>query len=85
MFGAIVLLNRNNASNVTRGKNILLAGLIIQILTFAFFTICAIHFDIVVAKSGRPGGKWRQLMKALYAACTLILVSSYCSEISSVT
>jgi hypothetical protein len=71
------------------GKDILLAGLVIQIVTFAFFTVCAIHFDITVAKSGRHGGKWRWLMKALYAACALILVSSYtfashCSEISLV-
>jgi hypothetical protein len=53
-----------------------LAGLVIQIITFTFFTIVAVHFDIVVAKSGKHGGKWRWLMKALYAACTLILVIS---------
>ena len=56
-------------------KNILLAGLIIQIFAFAFFTVCAIHFDIIVAKSGRQGGKWRWLMKALYGGCALILVT----------
>ncbi len=68
-------MNGSKASNANLGKNILLAGLIIQILAFAFFSICAIHFDIVVAKSGRRDGKWRYLMKALYAACAFILVS----------
>jgi hypothetical protein len=72
----VILLNRNKAGNANLGKNILLVGLIIQIVTFAFFTVCAIHFDVVVAKSGRHGGKWRWLMKALYAACALILVTS---------
>jgi hypothetical protein len=67
-------LNKSNASNANLGKNILLAGLIIQILAFGFFTVCAIHFDVTVAKSGRRGGKWRWLMKALYAGCALILV-----------
>ncbi len=52
----------------------MLVGLVIQIITFTFFTIVAIHFDIVVAKSGRHGEKWRWLMKALYGACALILV-----------
>jgi hypothetical protein len=70
-------LNRNNTNNETLGKNILLGGLVIQIITFAFFTVCAIHFDVTVAKSGRHGGKWRWLMRALYAACALILVINY--------
>jgi len=66
-----------------------LVGLVIQIITFSFFTIVAVHFDIVVAKSGRHGGKWRWLMKALYAACALILViseivTSHYSKMSSV-
>jgi hypothetical protein len=72
-----VLLNKNSTANIDLGKNILLAGLIIQIITFGFFTVCAIHFDVAVAKSGRHGGKWRWLMKSLYAACALILVIIY--------
>jgi hypothetical protein len=70
-------LKRDNIANVDRGKTILLVGLIIQIVAFAFFTICAIHFDIVVAKSGQRGGKWRWLIKTLYAACAFILVNNY--------
>ncbi len=73
-------MNRNNANNLNIGKDILLAGLVIQIITFGFFTTCAVHFDVTVAKSGRHGGKWRWLMKALYSACALILVSSYIFE-----
>ncbi len=76
-------MNKSNTKNLSLGKDILLVGLVIQIITFAFFTIVAIHFDIVVAKSGRHGGKWRQLMKALYAACALVLVTRHCSKISS--
>jgi hypothetical protein len=76
-------LNKSNTKNLNLGKDILLAGLVIQIITFAFFTIVAVHFDIVVAKSGQHGGKWRQLMKALYAACTLVLVTNHCCENSS--
>jgi len=82
-------LNRSNANNYNIGKDILLAGLVIQIITFAIFVVCAVHYDIVVAKSGRHGERWRWLMKALYLACALILVigfifTSHCSEISSV-
>jgi hypothetical protein len=67
-------LNRNSQSNYDRGKNILLGGLVIQVVTFAFFIIIAVHFDITVAKSGQHGGKWRWLMKSLYTASGLILV-----------
>jgi hypothetical protein len=69
-------LNRNNANNLNIGKDILLAGLVIQIITFAIFIVCAVHFDVTVAKSGRHGEKWRWLMRALYAACAFILVIS---------
>ncbi len=54
----------------------MLAGLVIQIITFTIFIIVAVHFDVVVAKSGRRGGRWRWLMNALYGACALILVIS---------
>ncbi len=54
----------------------MLVGLVIQIITFSFFTIVAVHFDIAAAKGGNHGGKWRWLMKALYTACALILVIS---------
>ncbi|CAF1345356.1 unnamed protein product [Adineta steineri] len=75
IFGAIVLLNKNNPNSVNLGKNILLVGLIIQIGVFFFFTICAIHFHVTVNKSGQHnGGNWRQLIKALYVACVFVLV-----------
>ncbi|CAF0950372.1 unnamed protein product [Adineta steineri] len=77
IFGAIMLLNKSNASNVNLGKNILLVGLIIQIGVFFFFTICAIHFHVTVNKSGQHnGGNWRQLIKALYVACVFVLLRS---------
>ncbi|CAF1102122.1 unnamed protein product [Adineta steineri] len=75
-IGAAVLLNRSNTTNLTIGKDILLAGLIIQIVTFAFFTICAVHYDVVVYKSGQHGGRWRWSMRALYVVCALILARS---------
>ncbi|CAF3735783.1 unnamed protein product [Adineta steineri] len=77
IFGAIVLLNKNNPNSVNLGKNILLVGLIIQIGVFFFFTICAIHFHVTVNKSGQHnGGNWRQLIKALYVACVFVLLRS---------
>jgi hypothetical protein len=67
-------LNQSSASNYTLGKNILIGGLGVQVLTFTFFITIAIHFDITVAMSGKNGGKWRWLMTALYLASGLILV-----------
>jgi hypothetical protein len=74
IIGAIILLNQSSSNNYTLGKDILIGGLIIQIVTFAFFIIVAIHFDVTVAMSGQHGGKWRWLMTALYMASALILV-----------
>jgi len=67
-------LNKTSQSKIDLGKDILLAGLVIQIATFAFFITLAIHFEVTVGKCGQHGGKWRWLMKALYTASGLILV-----------
>jgi hypothetical protein len=63
-------LNQSSSSNYALGKNILLGGLAVQVVTFAFFITIAVHFDLTVGKSG----KWRWLMSALYLASGLILV-----------
>ncbi len=70
VIGAIILLNQSSSGNYSLGKNILLGGLVVQVVTFAFFITIAVHFDITVGKTG----KWRWLMTALYVASALILV-----------
>ncbi len=63
-------MNQSSSSNYSLGKNILIGGLVVQVVTFAFFITIAVHFDITVGKTG----KWRWLMTALYVASALILV-----------
>ncbi|CAF1054443.1 unnamed protein product [Adineta ricciae] len=79
VIGAIILLNQSKSSNLTTGKYILLAGLIVQVVTFLFFIICAVHFHIDTIQNGK-NGKWKWLMMSLYIDCALILVSQHMEE-----
>ncbi len=63
-------MNTNSRNNQNLGKDILLAGLVIQVVTFTFFITIAVHFNVTVGKTG----KWRWLLKGLYVASGLILV-----------
>lgn len=59
------------------GRDVMLTGLAVQIMTFGFFICATIRFDfksrsLAVAGSGRP--RWRILLWALYVSSILIMV-----------
>jgi hypothetical protein len=61
------------------GRNVMLTGLAVQIVTFGFFIAATIRFDfksrsLATLGSGRP--RWRILLWALYANSVLIMVRS---------
>lgn len=67
------------------GANIVIGGLVIQLIFFGFFVVVSaiFHWRIKVTKRSRnvaPSSErskaWESLMWALYAACFLILVRS---------
>lgn len=77
--GAAMLSSANTASEKTRGQNIILVGLIVQILVFAFFVIVAWIFHRRL--NLRPTGKWAYysltgdtFMRMLYVVSGLITV-----------
>ena len=61
------------------GSNIIVGGLILQLLFFIVFLVIAAHFDVIVRKrptlkSKAPDTHWYKHMLVLYAVSTLILV-----------
>lgn len=59
------------------GRDLMLAGLGTQILTFGFFICATIRFDVkgrALEPRGGPRPKWRVLLWALYFSSLLIMV-----------
>lgn len=59
------------------GRDVMLTGLAVQLVTFGFFIAATIRFDfksrsLATLGSGRP--RWRILLWALYASSVLIMV-----------
>ncbi|EPS27452.1 hypothetical protein PDE_02395 [Penicillium oxalicum 114-2] len=70
-------------SAMNTGANIVIGGLVIQLLFFGFFVIVSAVFHWRVKRNSRDisharelDKKWESIMWALYAACFLILVRS---------
>lgn len=74
-------------SAMNTGANIVVGGLVIQLLFFGFFVIVSAIFhwrvkrqnyssNHVSSSSSSRGKSWESIMWALYAACFLILVRS---------
>lgn len=69
-----------NGSQST-GNNIIIGGLIVQIIFFGFFVICAIFFQRRIATNPTPESvgdyvPWQKHLYALYATSILILIRS---------
>lgn len=77
--GAAMLSSADTASEKDRGKTVILVGLIVQILVFAFFVVVAWMFHNRL--SLRPTGKWaynslnwKTFTRMLYVVSGLITV-----------
>ena len=75
------LMAGKKASSVRTGQHIIVGGLVIQILFFAFFMIVGAVFNVRInkrptAQSSSPEIPWRRHMRALYGASALILIRS---------
>ncbi|KAJ6007400.1 hypothetical protein N7540_011376 [Penicillium herquei] len=71
----------SNSNNPSTGEDVIIGGLIAQIVFFGFFTITAIVFQLRIAKnptsrSIEEKSRWQRHMFALYAASILILIRS---------
>ncbi|KAK6335465.1 hypothetical protein TWF696_002239 [Orbilia brochopaga] len=74
----IIAANVNGEGSVEaqeRGSHIVMAGLIVQLIFFSFFTGAVVRFDLKTRKD-HPGAKWRVLVYCLYISCTCILIRS---------
>ncbi|KAF3918540.1 hypothetical protein ABW21_db0208303 [Orbilia brochopaga] len=66
---------QNKANAQERGSHIVMAGLIVQLIFFGFFTGAVLRFDLKT-RAGHPNAKWRPLVYCLYVSCTCILIRS---------
>ena len=71
---------KGNASGAALGANIIVGGLVLQLIFFAIFIAVAVNFNHAMrlrptARSIQPEvGNWRKHMKVLYATSGLIMV-----------
>ncbi|KAF2011190.1 hypothetical protein BU24DRAFT_355980 [Aaosphaeria arxii CBS 175.79] len=81
--GAGMLVQAKDKDGVKRGENIILGGLILQILIFGFFIVVAgtwqRRFDAYESSSGRNAEiNWRKYIRMLYAASACITIRNTC-------
>ncbi|KAM0354304.1 hypothetical protein ACHAPU_001348 [Fusarium lateritium] len=79
--GGGMLATAKDKDSVKRGENIIVGGLIIQILFFGFFMVVTLIFHLRInrnptQKSQEITTSWRKLLYVLYAASMSILVRS---------
>ncbi|MCJ1374605.1 hypothetical protein MMC20_005837 [Loxospora ochrophaea] len=79
--GASLSGAQTNASKAKTGEDIIEAGLIVQLVTFGFFTLIAIRFhwkmrqmNATHGTQGDPNQNWATLIYVLYVTCFLILL-----------
>lgn len=79
--GAGMLVQADNQDGVKRGENIILGGLILQILIFLFFVIIAgtwhrrLESKPTAASADIP---WQKMVRFLYAASAFITIRNMC-------
>ena len=78
-LGASILSNADDKKSKDRGQNIILVGLIVQIIVFGLFMIVGLVFHLRVRK--RPAGKtvscnfnWQKYLFMLYTTSIMITV-----------
>lgn len=70
---------KTNKAALNAGNNIIIGGLVLQLLWFAFFVIIALvfHYRMIqspTARSHQANIKWRSYLHALYVASILIII-----------
>jgi hypothetical protein len=70
---------KDNKSAYNAGNDIIIGGLVLQLLWFGFFVVVALVFHrrmnlAPTAGSQRPDVRWRSYLHALYVASTLIII-----------
>lgn len=79
--GAGMLVQAKDADGVKRGENIILGGLVLQILIFLFFVIIAgtwhrrLESRPTAASADIP---WQKMVRFLYAASAFITIRNMC-------
>lgn len=76
-LGGGMLAGANTASEVSRGQDVILAGLVLQIIVFGFFVVVALVFHKRLRQRPTPtvdkgSFRWERFMLMLYAVSTLI-------------
>jgi hypothetical protein len=82
--GAGMLVSANDAAGFKRGENIILGGLILQILIFLFFVVVASmwHHRLVAQPIAAAAElPWKKYISLLYAASVFITVRNLCRVI----
>lgn len=76
--GLLVRGDRSNSSNTQTSENIIVGGLVFQIVMFAVFCFAALAFDLRFRRNEhaglRPRLPWRGMMVMLYATSACIMV-----------
>lgn len=82
--GAGLLVSANDAAGFKRGENIILAGLVLQILIFGFFVVVAGVWHVRLARQPTAASSdipWAKLMIMLYASSICITLRNLCRVI----
>jgi hypothetical protein len=77
--GGIQSTGKTNPSNVKLGENIILGGLLIQVVFFGLFIITSIIFHNRLNKNPTPASysvPWKSHMWVLYTTNTLVMIRS---------
>ncbi|KAH8148533.1 uncharacterized protein LAJ45_07244 [Morchella importuna] len=81
-IGAGIMSGASGGTNMKKmntGRDVMLTGLAVQIVTFGFFIAATVRFDFKsrsLATLGLARPRWRILLWALYASSVLIMVRS---------
>jgi hypothetical protein len=82
--GAGILVGAKDSDGVSKGENIILGGLILQILIFAFFVVVASIWHRRLASRPTAASAelpWQKLIWFLYAASVCITIRNLCRVI----
>lgn len=79
VIGGSMLAGANTSSKLTTGKNVILVGLAIQMITFGFFVLASIRFSFFLRKTlhGVPlpaERNWRLFLRIINVSSVVILV-----------
>lgn len=78
--GAAMLAGaKNDIKKSQTGENIVIGGLILQLVAFGFFSAAAVRFHVKMLKWEKLPGSvalsgWKALMYCLYGSCVLIML-----------